>query len=121
MIRNNNLKTITDHRQDTQLSNIKQQDFKSNLIKISDNIYTFPIILSDNSSMNIPVREDGYINLTLLCKAGNKLFKNWHENKQTKALIKALENEVGIQTSQLIEVKKGNSTKFTQGSWGIFI
>jgi len=64
------------------------------------------------------MRKDGYVNLTLLCKAGGKQLKNWYQNKQTKALIRALECEAGIPASQLIEVKRGNSSKFKQGSWG---
>jgi len=53
----------------------------------------------------------------MLCKAGGKEFKHWFENKTTKLLIYTSESEVGIPTSQLIDIKKGNSSKFEQGSW----
>jgi hypothetical protein len=32
-------------------------------------------------------KEDGYINLTSLCKAGNKHFKNWKQNAKTEAFL----------------------------------
>ena len=37
--------------------------------------------------------------------------------ESTKELIKTLESDVGIPTSQLIDSKKGNTTKYSQGSW----
>ena len=52
-----------------------------------------------------------------MCKAGKKEFKHWKSLESTKDLIKALESEVGIPTSQLIDSKKGNTSKFSQGSW----
>lgn len=83
-------------------------------------------------------REDGFINATALCKAGGTNFANWYRLDKTKELIKFLENdlaihgipgienksdiqnhissEVGIPTSQLIDIKKGGNSS-TQGSW----
>jgi hypothetical protein len=63
------------------------------------------------------MREDGYVNAKLLCKAGKKEFKHWNSNKQNKDLIQALKSDVGIPASQLIDVKKGNTSKYKQGSW----
>ena len=62
-------------------------------------------------------KEDGFVNATAMCKAGKKEFKHWKSLESTKDLIKALEREVGIPTSQLIDSKKGNTSKFSQGSW----
>lgn len=93
------------------------KDEKTNLVKISDGLFNCSLKLSDGSSITIPMREDGYINATMLCKAGGKEFKHWFENKTTKLLIFTSESEVGIPTSQLIDIKKGNSSKFEQGSW----
>lgn len=61
--------------------------------------------------------EDGYVNATQLGKAMCKEFKHWHELKSTKELINHLSCEVGIPTSLLVESIKGNSSKFSQGSW----
>ena len=72
---------------------------------------------------------DGFINATSLCKAGGKLFANWFRLDSTKELIKCLEDEIQLghskseycdihnPASQLIDVKKGNSSRFSQGSW----
>jgi hypothetical protein len=65
----------------------------------------------------ISSREDGFVNATQMCKAGGKLFGHWKPLESTKALIKALESDIGIPASQLVDVRKGNSSKFSQGSW----
>jgi len=62
-------------------------------------------------------QEDGFINATQLCKAGGKQFREWKRLESTKNIVQVLESDVGIPTSQLIEVKKGNTSKFSQGSW----
>ena len=61
--------------------------------------------------------EDNYVNATQLCQAGNKKFNDWFRLDTTKELINVLESETGIPASQLIDIKKGNSEKFIQGSW----
>jgi hypothetical protein len=54
-----------------------------------------PLQLSDN--YNIEYRhEDGYINVTNLCKAGGKQFKNWNSIMKTKAFLKVLSSSVEI-------------------------
>lgn len=62
-------------------------------------------------------QQDRYINATQLCKAGRKKFNDWKRLDSTTRLLQALENDTGIISSQLIDVKKGNTSKFTQGSW----
>ena len=115
--------TRTPPSKDLFLSNNTRAVFKSNtkqkteLIKTSDGLFNCALKIPDGSSITIPMREDGYINATMLCKAGGKEFKHWFENKTTKLLINTSESEVGIPTSQLIDIKKGNSSKFEQGSW----
>ena len=61
--------------------------------------------------------EDNYINATQLCTAGNKKFNDWVRLNSFVELINELECETGIPASQLIDVKKGNSNEFIQGSW----
>jgi hypothetical protein len=51
--------------------------------------------------------EDGYINVTNLCKAGGKQFKAWNRLDKTKAFLQVLSNEVKISTSLLIKHKTG--------------
>jgi endogenous inhibitor of DNA gyrase (YacG/DUF329 family) len=59
--------------------------------------------------------EDGYINVTNLCKAGGKQFKHWKSIQKTKAFLQVLSNEVGIPTSLLISHKTGFGSD--QGTW----
>ena len=102
----------TKHSQDS--PNIKQ---KTELIKESDGLFNCNLKLFNNTFMTIPMRKDGYINATLLCKAGGKKFNDWNRLKTTNELITVLESETGFPVSQLIDVKKGNSYKYEQGSW----
>ena len=53
-----------------------------------------------------------------MAKAAGKRFNNWYQLDSTQELLEALESDTGIPVSQLIEVKKGNSKKFEQGTWG---
>lgn len=59
--------------------------------------------------------EDGYINVTQLCKAGGKEFKHWKENKNTEAFLHALSSSVGIPTDTLISYESGSNDK--RSSW----
>ena len=52
--------------------------------------------------------EDGYINVTNLCKAGDKLFKNWKKTQKTKAFLQVLSSSVPIRTDELIKYKSGS-------------
>ena len=62
-----------------QLPNNTREVFKSNtkLVKTSDGLFNCALKLSDGSSITIPMREDGYINATMLCKAGGKRLDNY--------------------------------------------
>ena len=61
--------------------------------------------------------EDNYINATQMCKAGGKQFKHWYSLKATEKLVSTLERDVEISASQLVDVKKGNTSLYAQGSW----
>ena len=97
------------------------------------------------NGISVLSREDGFINATAMCKAGNKKFNNWYQLESSKELIKALEEaincEVGIPTDlkiaetgipvsaisdtripvsgnyEVIDIKKGGNDKKAQGSW----
>jgi hypothetical protein len=85
----------------------------TNFEKIDD-VIKCKLILEDKTEFIIPMREDGYIHATALCKVANKKVNHWLELKETKELEKS---ETGIPVSQLIEVYKGNSGKYSQGTW----
>lgn len=59
------------------------------------------------------MREDGYIDSTALCKAGNKMFAHYKTNKQTQDYLKALERN--IVTELINSIQGGNSQ--LQGTW----
>jgi hypothetical protein len=70
------------------------------------------------SSITIPMRKDGMINATMLCKAhGKKLLTNYTRNKETKDYLDELSSDMRISITQLIQICKGNSSKFQQGTW----
>jgi hypothetical protein len=101
----------------SELPNTKTQTKKTELMKTPDGLFNCNLKLTDGSSITIPMREDGYINATMLCKAGGKKFNDWNRLKNTNELITSLESETGNPVSQLINVNKGNSYKYEQGSW----
>jgi uncharacterized protein YunC (DUF1805 family) len=88
--------------------------------KIPENnllVSQYSLELANGARSLIQVREDGYIDATAICKAGKKKFNDWIRLGSSKDLMEALESESGIPDSLLIETYKGNTTKFTQGSW----
>jgi KilA-N domain/T5orf172 domain len=78
----------------------------------------YKLILNDIMITARP--EDGFINATQLCKAGNKKFNDWYRLESTKKLIEALEKDsksvAGIVATKLLEIKQGGDAKL-QGSW----
>ena len=85
----------------------------SNLEKIGD-IIKCKLILEDGSDFTIPMRNDGYIFATGLCKIVKKQVGGWLILNETKELIKKFESEKHI---QLVEIYKGNTSKYNQGTW----
>lgn len=69
-----------------------------------DDIYQCKLILADNTECVIPLREDGYIFATDLCKVAGKGIHDWLRLEETKELVKKAEY-------------KGNSGKYSQGTW----
>jgi len=88
----------------------------SNFEKIGD-IIKCKLILEDGSEFTIPMRNDGYIFATGLCKIVKKQVGGWLRLNETKELIKTLESDKLIHLSQLVEVYKGNTSKYDQGTW----
>jgi hypothetical protein len=91
---------------------IKYEEFSN---ESDDDNESTNLIIDNNIIMS---REaDKYINGTQLCKAGNKKINDWYKLENTKQLISVLESEAGIPASQLVDIKKGNISKFEQGVW----
>jgi hypothetical protein len=76
----------------------------------------FKLILPNGNEYLIPVRQDGYINATVLCKLAGKLFADYNKTKQTKDFLNTISNDMNIIISDLIVIKKGGNPKL-QGTW----
>ena len=74
--------------------------------KIND-IFNCKLILEDGSDFTIPLREDGYIHATGLCKAVGKRPKDWLRLRETKEFIIQLENKIKNVVTQ-ISLTKNN-------------
>lgn len=60
---------------------------------------------------------DTKINLTELCKAGNKYYKNWFQNERSKKFINMLSASVGKPADQLIVYESGSI--YERATWGV--
>jgi hypothetical protein len=88
--------------------------------EISNEPYELVPLELDNGYIIESREEDGYINITNLCKAGGKEFKHWNSLGKTKAFLKALSTAVGIPTAILIQLGTGSkfgTTEETTGTW----
>ncbi len=86
---------------------------ENNKLKIVSNSDKF-LVLND-----IPIiarKEDGYINLTQLCKAGNKEYFHWKENKKTNKFLEVLSNSLNIGKDALIKYDSGSKNE--RATWG---
>jgi len=90
---------------------------KSVFEKVKD-IYNCRLYLENNIEFIIPMREDGYIFATALCKIVNKQVGGWLRLNETKKFIKKLESDMQNHISvKLIEIYKGGNDKYNQGTW----
>jgi hypothetical protein len=70
--------------------------------------------LNIGEGYNIEHREeDGYINITNLCKAGEKKFYNWERNEKTGVFLQALSLSMGIHINELVIHKTGSTCEQT--------
>lgn len=107
------------------INNVLQKREEKRLIENAKNEIKDKICIIEYKFENLVLNDiaiearssDGYINATQLCKAGGKLFGHWFTLQTTKDLIDALSSDIHIPISQLVVVLKGNSSKFSQGSW----
>jgi len=67
------------------------------------------------NGINILARkEDGYVNATMMCKAGGKKYNHYKSNNQTIAYLQALESNTGIPVLNLVESNIGGNHS---GTW----
>jgi len=78
----------------------ENDEYESNAVEVSTHeikelIHEFKLILSDGKELLIPMRKDGYVNATLLCKASGKRIDNWMSLESTKKILQEFSNSLG--------------------------
>ena len=56
-------------------------------------------------------REDGFINVTNLCKAGKKQFNHWKSLEKTKGFLRVLSSSTEISVDELIKYNTGGNSE----------
>lgn len=75
------------------------------------------LILEDGRRVEIPMREDGYILATRMCNSAGKRLRKWREYSDTIKFIEVVKQHTKFKEEELIHVYKGNTKKFSQGTW----
>jgi len=110
-IENNNKENIQENNDE----NIKENNYKKIILENIDNIYNeIKEYKFGNSDFVVPIRADGMINATALCKAANKKLNHYIENKNTKEYLEALKINTGIPVLELLNVNIGGKHN---GTW----
>jgi hypothetical protein len=135
--KNKKIVELNNQLQNINIENIEQVTVNQQVTQINSLMFNNIVIVSRS--------EDNYINATQLCQAGNKKFNHWYSLDSTKQLINALnadtgipvsgtvalnadagipvsgisslKSDAGIPASQFVDIKKGNSREFNQGTW----
>jgi hypothetical protein len=61
------------------------------------------------------IRNDGYVNITQLCKMGGKDVREWKKNKRTDQFIQLLSAQISVHISALVISTRGGCCS---GTWG---
>lgn len=112
----NIIEKITKYENDQLINSIleknKKIEFYENITL--NNAKSSKIILNN---IEIISRNDGYINVSQLCKTGGKEFKHWYYLDSTKQLITQLEIDTDLPEQTLIDINKGGNNKNDQHTW----
>jgi cell division protein FtsB len=92
-----------------QLNRTKYKDVPEDVVKKEIQ----SLKLKDNYQLEYR-EDDGYINITNLCKAGGKHFKHWNSIDKTKQFLEVLSIEVEKTTSELIKRGSGSNHENSQ-------
>jgi len=64
------------------------------------------------------MRENGFINVTKMCKEGGKEFRKWKENKSSELFLEEVSSSARILAADiLITINGGNQTLLTRGTY----
>lgn len=75
------------------------------------------LVLDDGREVEIPMRDDGYILATKMCQSAGKRLAKWKECHDTKRFIQLVIKHTKLSEKELIDVYKGNTKKFNQGTY----
>ncbi len=81
---------------------------------VEPQLLEYKLTLNDKSEMIIPVRSDGMINATVLCKAANKRIYDYLRLESTEAYLQALSRKTGQHVKDLIRSNIGGNHS---GTW----
>lgn len=90
---------------------------KASLQKLDDGFYQCKLVLDNETEFTIPMRSDGYIHATKLCQSVGKRLAKWKENTETIQLLKYFQKITGLPMNKIIEVRRGNTKNYEQGTW----
>ena len=93
---------------------VKEEQKKETTITVQNKEKVFELQLPDNTKISIPIREDGMINATLLCKTGKTRFSKYIKNKQTQEFLNLLSSNEKLSMDKLFFIQKG---RLIQGTW----
>lgn len=82
-------------------------DVKEQTIIVQNKEKIFELQLPDNTKLSIPIREDGMINATILCKSGKTRFAKYTKNKQVQEFLSLFSLNEKLSMDKLIYKQKG--------------
>ena len=59
------------------------------------------------------INNDGYVNLTILCKNAGKDIREWKKNKSSKNFLTDLSVELNMLTSEILKIIRIKKTQYT--------
>ena len=71
-------------------------------------IIEFVLKLSNGADFNVPVRRDGYVNVTKICQAAGKRLQHYKDRAENKHFLDRFVVLTRIQASTLFEANEGN-------------
>jgi hypothetical protein len=74
---------------DVMVSKWVNESNESTVIVPNNSIFDCNLTLNNGTAISVPMRKDGYINVTVLCKISGKRIDNWKRLKESKELLKA--------------------------------
>ena len=92
----------------------EKEEKKETTITVQSKEKVFELQLPNNTKISIPIREDGMINATLLCKTGKTRFSKYIKNKQTQDFLNLLSSSEKLSIDKLFFIQKG---RLIQGTW----